>query len=200
MPDTNTTENAATETVNEAVNTAPEPTEVVVPAETPADTPKRVTQSRSSKIAAAKAAKAAEEAAKAAGQVAEVPEIEAAVQTAADTSTTQPDPALEAQSGEPPASVSEIQAESPAETPTVKPGHFFQFGQFNQQQSKSHDSLILKIKNNGAASFELYTRTALPAGQVTTITCTSLRQRDLIVSKLNTLNKFAGANRYVIED
>ncbi|HAK13470.1 MAG TPA: hypothetical protein DCM33_02570 [Acinetobacter radioresistens] len=200
MPDTNTTENAATETVNEAVNTAPEPTEVVVPAETPADTPKKATQSKAAKSAAAKAAKAAEEAAKAANDVAETSETEAAVQTVADSATTQPDPALEAQSGEPPASVSEIQAESPAETPTVKPGHFFQFGQFNQQQSKSHDSLILKIKNNGAASFGLYTRTALPAGQVTTITCTSLRQRDLIVSKLNTLNKFAGANRYVIED
>jgi len=200
MPDTNTTENAATETVNEAVNTAPEPTEVVVPGETPADTPKKATQSKAAKSAAAKAAKAAEEAAKAANDVAETSETEAAVQTVADSATTQPDPALEAQSGEPPASVSEIQAESPAETPTVKPGHFFQFGQFNQQQSKSHDSLILKIKNNGAASFELYTRTALPAGQVTTITCTSLRQRDLIVSKLNTLNKFAGANRYVIED
>jgi hypothetical protein len=66
-----------------------------------------------------------------------------------------------------------------------------------QARELADQSCEVEVTNNGAHSFEAYTRTPLPSNQTVVITCESPRQRAAVINKLNKLNQLAGVARYI---
>lgn len=58
--------------------------------------------------------------------------------------------------------------------------------------------LEVTITNNGPRTFEVFTKTELPASATVVIQCRDLRQRKAVVSKFQQLNALAKKQRYVI--
>lgn len=62
------------------------------------------------------------------------------------------------------------------------------------------DSLTLEITNNGPRSYEVFTKTPLPAGETVTIVCSNKRQHFMVKSKFNQLNALAKFERYTVKE
>lgn len=58
--------------------------------------------------------------------------------------------------------------------------------------------LEITITNNGPRTFEVFTKTELPASETVVIQCRDLRQRKAVVSKFQQLNALAKKQRYII--
>lgn len=58
----------------------------------------------------------------------------------------------------------------------------------------------LEVKNNGPRSFEVYTKTPLPASETVVLELENDRLYRMVVSKFTQLNKLAGKERYTVKE
>ena len=172
-------------------DTVATPVDATVQAETPAAEIPEVVEAPvapKKRATAAKAAKAAETPAPAA--VVETPALVPEEQPAAETpvvETLVPDAAAPA-------------AAQPQTDPVKPLSNGLVWGskrKEKQARELADQSCEVEVTNNGAHSFEAYTRTPLPSNQTVVITCESPRQRAAVINKLNKLNQLAGVARYI---
>lgn len=58
----------------------------------------------------------------------------------------------------------------------------------------------LEVKNNGPRSFEIYTKTPLPASETVVLELENDRLYRMVLSKFTQLNKLAGKERYTVKE
>lgn len=148
----------------------------------PETKPKRTT-------AATKAAKAAEEAKAAAAEAEQAPAEDSKPEGTADGLEVPVETEVKAAEAPAPSTEDEVQSpEPPAEEhKVVKPRNL-------------NDPVTLRVKNNGPRTFEVFTKTDLPAGETTEILCRNLRQANAVKSKFEQLNRLAKKSRYEVEE
>lgn len=60
--------------------------------------------------------------------------------------------------------------------------------------------VVVEITNNGPRSFEVFTKTDLPAGETVRVECRDARMADAVKSKLEQLNALAKKQRYTFKE
>jgi len=83
-------------------------------------------------------------------------------------------------------------AEAPDDVKATHPPEAF-LNRFNSKRK-------LEVKNNGPRSFEIYTKTPLPAGETVVLELENDRLYRMVVSKFTQLNRLAGKERYTFKE
>ncbi|MDC5316003.1 hypothetical protein OHW94_10975 [Acinetobacter baumannii] len=166
---------------NTAINTAENSTEVSPAVQTQTEDtnfdpaqPEATTKKRSSSAKA----KANEDAAKTDASE----EIKAAVSETAPSVENQEQGSAEVKAS----------AEAPDDVKATHPPEAF-LNRFNSKRK-------LEVKNNGPRSFEIYTKTPLPAGETVVLELENDRLYRMVVSKFTQLNRLAGKERYTFKE
>lgn len=66
--------------------------------------------------------------------------------------------------------------------------------------NKKPSEVTIQITNRGPRSFEVFTKTDLPAGQTVNVVCRNRGQANAVISKLNQLNVLAKKQRYEFKE